>query len=60
MKKNLFMVSSIVSLCIAQIGEVMVFENDRTHRAMTIKAVERSVLAGGGHVSHIGPCVPPD
>jgi len=45
MKKYLFTISSILLLCALQVSDVIAWGADRTHRAITKKAVERSVLA---------------
>jgi len=46
MKKYLFTISSILLLCALQVSDVIALEADLTHRAITKKAVERSILAG--------------
>ena len=46
MKNSLFTISSILLLCAIQVSDVIAFEDDLTHRAITEEAVERSVLAG--------------
>lgn len=44
MKNSLFTISSILLLCALQVSDVIAFEADLTHRAITKKAVERSIL----------------
>lgn len=44
MKNSLFTISSILLLCALQVSDVIAWEADLTHPAITKKAVEKSVL----------------